>query len=323
MEQRIIDDLKDTCGLTFERIIPITGGLLNLKWKISTERGEFLVKQYSTRRFCSEQIERIEAALQRQILLKERGVPCPGLLQSGDRIIRRLDDTTAYMVMDFCEGKTENADTVTPEQMRSLGGACAVMHRAFSEIQAPHSVKNLPVSGGYTAKLLRENYYARRSECPLQAPAGYLDALSAIEPVIVQIGDDYFEQCPRGFAHEDFHSGNLLFHENGISAIVDFDRNCCSYVWHDIGRALLSFALEGDRMNAEKAGAFLEGYALHSALSRSDMAAALRLTWCIEIPWWIRPDFFRECDETPRRFRDEMLWLTKHWSELDQIADTF
>ena len=58
-------------------------------------------------------MKEIESALRRQIILEKNNVPCPFLWQCEDRVIRRLDDRTAYMVMDFRSGKTENPDTIT------------------------------------------------------------------------------------------------------------------------------------------------------------------------------------------------------------------
>ena len=58
MEDKIINDLKESYGLTFHQITPVTGGLMNRKWKISTEKGELLFKQYSINRFRKDQIER-------------------------------------------------------------------------------------------------------------------------------------------------------------------------------------------------------------------------------------------------------------------------
>lgn len=318
MEDKIIVDLKESYGLTCNQITPVIGGLLNMKWRVSTEKGELLVKQYSPKRFRREQIERIEYALQRQITLEKNGVPCPLLWQSGGRVIRCLDDTTAYMVMDFRSGKTENHDTITITQMRSLGSTCAVMHRAFSQLPT-HSAKSLPVFGGYTMDLLWDNFNSRVMKCSSEASVEYRKALFALEPILKQLSPELFDKFPKGFAHEDFQPGNILFDEDCVSAVVDFDRNCFSYIWHDIGRAILSFALEGNKMNVEKVCAFLEGYSQHSPLTLSNIADALRLSWCIEVPWWIQPEFFGECSETSKRFKDEMLWLTEHWFELDHI----
>ncbi|WP_291581782.1 phosphotransferase [Clostridium sp. UBA6640] len=318
MEDSIIADLKDSYGIICNQITPATGGLLNLKWKVSTEKGELLVKQYSTRRFRREQIERIEPALQRQIILEKKGVPCPFLWQYGDRIIRWLDDKTAYMVMDFRLGKIEKANTITITQMQSLGSTCAIMHKAFSQLLEP-LVKSLPVFGGYTMELLWENFNSRMTKCLPGTHVEYRKALLELEPILKQLSTKFFDKFPKGLAHEDFQPGNILFDVDCVSAIVDFDRNCYSYIWHDIGRAILSFALEGNVMNVEKVYAFLEGYTQHLELTLPNIADALRLSWCIETPWWIQPEFFRECDEIPKRFKDEMLWLTEHWFEIDSL----
>ncbi len=321
MEDIIITDLKNSYGVICNQITPVTGGLLNLKWKVSTEKGELLVKQYSTKRFRREQIERIESALQRQIILEKNGAPCPFLWQYGDRVIRWLDDKTAYMVMDFRSGKTENSNTITIAQMRSLGSACAVMHKAFSQLLEP-SVKSLPVFGGYTTDLLWENFNSRITKCSPDDHDEYRKALLALEPILKQLSTEFFEKFPKGFAHEDFHAGNILFNVDCVSVVVDFDRNCFSYIWHDIGRAILSFALEGNIMNVEKVCAFLEGYSQHLKLTLPNIADALRLSWCIEIPWWIQPECFRECDEIPKRFKEEMLWLTEYWFEIDSLLSS-
>ncbi|TWH47574.1 phosphotransferase [Sporomusa sp. KB1] len=318
MEDKIIADLKKSYAITSNEITPVTGGLMNLKWKITTDKGELLVKQYSTKRFRREQIDWIESSLHRQIILKKRGVPCPFLWQREGRVIRWLDDETAYMVMDFHSGKTETSDTITIMQMRSLGSTCAVMHRAFSQLPM-HSVESLPVFGGYTIDLLWENFNSRMTNCSPEAHVEYRKALLAQEPILKQLRPEFFDKFPKGFAHEDFQPGNILFDADCVSAVIDFDRNCYSYIWHDIGRAILSFALEGNTISIRKIYAFLEGYTQHSALTLHNIADALRLSWCIETPWWIQPNFFGECDKIPKRFKDEMLWLTEHWFEIDSI----
>ncbi len=318
MENNIIADLKDSYGLTCNQITPVTGGWLNQKWRVSTDKGEILVKKYSNERFSNKQLKKVESALQRHVILEKNNVPCPFIWQYEGCAIRLLNDETAYMVMDFHTGKTENADTITITQMHSLGSACGLMHKAFSKLPML-SVNSLPVYGGYTIDLLWDNFNSRMMKCSSDTPVEYQKALLALKPILKQLGTDFFDKFPKGFAHEDFHSGNILFDVDCVSAVIDFDRNCYSYIWHDIGRAILSFALEGNIMNVEKVYAFLEGYSQHSVLTLPNIADALRLSWCVEIPWWIQPEFFGECNELPKRFKDEMLWLTEHWFELDSL----
>jgi Mn2+-dependent serine/threonine protein kinase len=136
----ILKDLKKHYGIkTIENITPVMGGLMNLKWKITTEIGYLLVKQYSMERFRRDQLDKIESALQRQIIVHNAGVKCPKLYTVNNVVIRWVDDVTAYMVMDFCEGKTENYETATLPQLYSLGKESATMHSkglAHEDMQA-------------------------------------------------------------------------------------------------------------------------------------------------------------------------------------------
>ncbi len=318
MESRIINDLKDSYGIACHQIALVTGGWLNQKWKVSTGEGELLVKQFSSRRCSREKLKRIESALQRQILLEKDGVPCPAIRTCGGNAIRLLDDETAYMVMNFCPGKVECPDTITIPQMRSLGSACGRMHKAFSLLPA-QSVEGFPIRGSHVIDSLWANYHTRLEACPSSAPTEYRKALLAQEPIIKELDSAFFDRLPKGIAHEDFAADNILFDTDRVSAIIDFDRNHYSYVWHDIGRAMLSFALKDNRISIEKVQAFLEGYARHLPLTMPNIADALRLSWCIEIPWWIQPELFREDREKVVRFKDEMLWLTEHWFALDDL----
>jgi homoserine kinase type II len=318
MEDNIIADLKDSYGLTCNQITPVTGGWLNQKWEVSTDKCELLVKQFSNKRCSRDKLKLVESALQRQIILEKNGVPCPYIWQCGDRAIRLLDNETAYMVMDFRSGKVESPNTITIMQMHSLGSACGLMHKAFSQLRAL-SVEGFPINNRQAIDSLWANFHARMQECSSSTPIEYRKAVLAQEPILKQLTNEFFDKLPKGIAHEDFSSDNILFDVDCVSAIIDFDRNHYSYIWHDIGRAILSFALKDNRMNIEKIYAFLEGYSQHLVLTLPNIADALRLSWCIEVPWWIQPEFFRENNEKVVRFKDEMLWLTEHWFELDSL----
>jgi homoserine kinase type II len=318
MDERIVADLRESYGITFSRIEPVRGGYLNRKWRVSTEQGELLIKQYSPARYSGSRFDEMEDCLQRQILLHDSGVACPRLLTRDGRVIRRLADEIAYMVMEFCTGQTQNADETTPAQMRDLGSACAVMHKAFAALPPPAD-KALPRFGSFSPEALEAYITSGLRDCPDPAPPGYRPALLAVAQILDKLCPTLFSQSPQNYAHEDFQAGNILFNREGVSAIVDFDRNGYSYPWHDIGRAVLSFALEEQTLHTGKVRAFLEGYTRHLPLSPHNIADALRLTLCIETSWWIRPEYIVPCDEIPARFRDEILWLIARWEDLGSI----
>ncbi len=321
MEESIRADLKASYGLTCDEIIPVTGGWLNKKWKITAGKHHVLVKQFSNKRYSREKIELIEAAMQRQIILEKKGVPCPYIWKCGENAIRWLDNETSYMVMDFLPGKIESPATITLRQMHSLGSACGFMHKAFSQLPA-RSVNGFPINNREVIDSLWDNFHTRRKailQAEADSPGDYQKAVLALEPILKQLTSEFFDKLPQGIAHEDFAPDNILFDAEGVSAILDFDRNHYSYLWHDIGRSILSFALMDKRLNMERISAFLEGYSQHLPLTLPDITDALRLSWCIEVPWWIQPEYFQNNREKVARFKDEVLWLTENWFELDSL----
>ena len=58
----------------------------------------------------------------------------------------------------------------------------------------------------------------------------------------------------------------------------------------------------------------------HLPLAAADLADALRITWCIEAPWWIREEIRTGGSPKVRRFLDEILWVGKNWDALDALV---
>ena len=296
MAARLLADLQEMYRVTVLSSASVPGGYLNPKWRVSTNEGELFVKQYSPERFNHAQLEKMEESLQRQAAIEHEDVPGPRLWCVNGRVIRRLDAETAYMVMDFYPGQTENAASVSLPQMKSLGEGVGRLHTALARLPKPAEPK-LPRFGGYTWAALR----AHLAEHPHAVASAFADTLD----------EGFFGRFSQGWAHEDLQSGNILFDGDKLSAIVDYDRCAWSFPAHDVGRVLLSFALADGVLDTAKVRAFCEGYALY--LPMPDVMNTLRLTFCIEAVWWLRPEFTRaDCPPVPKRFYKEMQWLAAH-----------
>ena len=319
MNQLILSDFKESCGLEIISVCPVDGGWLNKKWKVSTGSGDYLVKQFSNKRYSGEKLQRVEAALLRQEEVNKMGVPCPSVKLWGGRAVRILDNDTAYMAMDFCPGKTETPDTITDKQMQSLGNACGLMHKAFARLPVDF-VEGFPLDSGRFMNILRESCRENTALITTSSPPEFIKAVAAQEKITKSIPLDFFDKMPKGISHEDFAFDNILFNGVGVSTIIDFDRNHYSFIRHDIGRAILCFALNNDKLDFNKIAAFIEGYAVHLPLTPGDIADVLRLTWCCEAPWWIQPYYFEKDRGKTTRFRDEILWLSENWDNLDALT---
>lgn len=77
MNGLIIQDLQAAFGIQICSFSTVSGGYLNKKWRVETDAGDLLVKQYSHERFSRRKLNEIEQALKRQMILFDAGIPCP------------------------------------------------------------------------------------------------------------------------------------------------------------------------------------------------------------------------------------------------------
>lgn len=339
MEEAIRADLESSFGLHGDSVNPVSGGWLNRKWKLVCGEKAWLVKQYSRKRFSQKQLDWIEESMQRQIIAQREGVPCPHVLSFRGKVLRTLADGTTYMVMEFCPGVMLDHNTVMTDQMYSLGRACGQIHRTFSALP-PQGVRGYPLDRKSVLHELREHYRTQMEECGKAAeeggPAGsssdfsdsseeFFRALEQERRILEKLPADFFDRLETGIGHEDFTPDNMLFSGNEVSAILDFDRSQYGFRLHDVGRAILSFALKDGKMDLKKAYAFLEGYGEWMAFGGSSRAGcsgdwlertlsdALRITWCIEAPWWVKKGVFAGASVKPGRFLEEIVWVGEWW----------
>jgi len=316
MNYKIKDDLRASLGIDCREVTPVDGGWLNKKWKAETDRGTLLIKQYSHKRFSLAGIDQIEAALFRQMKLAEDGLPCPRIFTIDGHPIRRLNDDIAYMVMEFCPGVTGDVGSVTEKQLVTLGHVTAQMKRGFAAMD-PVGAKDYPMDCGARYAELLDNYRRHTDRLTDDAPEEYRRALSAQEKILQWLSPAYFAGLAKGLAHEDFSPDNMLFDATGVTAILDFDRCRYGFVLHDIGRILMSLAFSDGVLDVSRIRAFMAGYRELMPLTDADIADALRVTWCVEVMWWIQPGLWRDPKPKLRRFRDELCWLTENFTRLD------
>lgn len=305
MNENIRTDILSHYKLTITDVIPMKGGWLNRMHILNTKQGAFLLKEYSRKRYPQDsQLKDIEAALSRQEALRLAGVPTVRILRPYRKALRMLSDGTAYSVMEYCTGQNLTPDTIALTQMHALGETCARMHSAFAALPC-EGIKEQHASAEALTGALQAHYERFKDQGSLECRA----AVNAIPALLNALPETFFSCLHAGIAHEDFTPDNLLFDENKVLAVIDFDRNCLSFPLHDIGRALLSFALQDDVLRPDFVSAFAEGYRQHLPLSQQDIRASLLLTLCIEAPWWFRPLFFETDQGKATRFLQEILWV--------------
>ena len=102
-EEIVLNDLINTCkrffGFNVLEATPIKRGWLNLKWRITTDSGVFLIKQYNKERYKKYNRDELLFAFSQQMRLHKGGLPCPKLYSYEDQFLLESDKGELFMLM--------------------------------------------------------------------------------------------------------------------------------------------------------------------------------------------------------------------------------
>jgi len=320
-EESIVDDTINSCSLlspfNILEVEQINRGWLNLKWKITTDSGVYLLKQYNRQRLKKYKQEDLLHALTIQNRLYEEGFPCARIYTNADgSLLHQSVKGERFLIMDFCEGEMMEPGTLNQDQMYQLGFVTGKMHLQLNEHQQtgqPDFIPPMPTK--------RLSDWERTWKEAVDV--GKLDLLSLIEKqrdVTKSINITDFNLHDTGWAHRDLWVDNLLFSSNRLLAVLDFNRMKYDYPQLDVARAVLSGALSEHELDISLVEAFLTGYQENQQLTAGFLSKALKLLWYLESPWWISPHMEQDSGP-PIRFKEEMIWLADHFKELEEIVN--
>jgi homoserine kinase type II len=307
--------LENRFGLSVINKTPIDRGLLNLKWKIETDRGNFLVKQFNPKRHPGSKLEKVKGALCYQNKLKDQALCCPRIFGHGSQLITETPNGIKFVIMEFCQGELVKAGNINELQAYSLGSQCAIMHGLLNDESTEKGTATWIVPN--RQELLNrwdEKWNGLADKCLPET----IEILKIQRLIFENIDTGIFSECQQGWAHSDLWCDNVLFFSDRISAILDFDRLQYIYPELDIARALLSFALDNNHMKMEIVNAFIAGYNTQGNISMEDVLRSIKLSYCLESFWWIGGEFEIN-NGPPTRFQHEMEWLTFNWYRLNEI----
>ncbi|MCE5171145.1 phosphotransferase [Paenibacillus profundus] len=310
----LADISKPLFGLQIESWQPIARGWLNLKWKITTEQGEFVLKKYHSNRFKN--VEVLTRALQQQQRLHEAGIPCPKLMADKGRLLHASSANEHFIIMDYSTGEIVKPGHFNRQQMVDLGCVTGKIHRVLNDGTLGMESEPQFVPPERKERMLHwQNALAEAQHSNNRQIAANI----ALQMNVTETLDlDAFSECKTGWAHRDLWVDNLLFHKDRVSAVLDFDRLHFEYPEIDVARAILSCALHHGHFHQELASAFLEGYRTEADFPSGSLVRALRLLWYLESIWWISANMEKH-NAVQTRFAEEMLWLAHNNEQLPLI----
>lgn len=322
MENSMFLEIKETIERMFSirvtEYAKINKGLLNLKWKIITNKGTFFIKQYSEERYPNsneKRLTRLKTALLIQKRLSEEGIKCPHILNFNGEVILRTKQNIRFIITEYMDGNLVNAGKINCNQFHDLG----------SELGRIHSLVNNQINEKAIPRWVvpsKEQLIAEWNENWILTNgsnrADINTFLKLQREIFESIDMNIFEDSKPGWAHSDLWCDNILFYPDSLSAIIDFDRFQYIYPELDISRAILSFALDNNCLRMDKVMAFIDGYNQFGNITVDDIIRSLKLLYCEESFWWLNNDSFNS-EGPPKRFADEMVWLSINWLNLEEI----
>lgn len=291
---------------------PILLGWLNLKWKLVTNQGDYLLKVFHVKRY--KQLDVLNRALQQQQRLHITGVPCPELLAIAGEVLHSLLDET-FIIMRFSPGNRIKAEDINLHQMYELGVVTGQMHRILndSSLGAESNPQSFPPSR--EERVLHWNNVMEEAKQLDKSLINIEQHLKLTQIIAIEA----LEKSVTGWAHRDLWVDNLLFQGNKISAVLDFDRLHFDYPEIDVARAIMSWGFYDGGLRADFAAEFLKGYRTETNYQTGKLVDSLRLLWYLESVWWIRANM-DDHNKVETRFAEEMNWLVLNNERLPLIV---
>jgi Ser/Thr protein kinase RdoA (MazF antagonist) len=283
---------------------PMSGGEMNLSWRLTTPRGVFAVKQLRDR--TPDEMRPVLELLPR---LAAKGFPVPR--PYGNPIW--IEDHW-YVATGWLDG--QHPAGLPLGRCADLGELVGRLHRALAELcpPAPARVADVPETvsqaesrlSTYARKPPTEEF-DRRAQREIAWRREMLEALADQRP-----GDGELEPC--GWTHGDLQPFNLLVGEDGsVTGVLDWDRlGIRPYGLEVVRTATITFDRSLDRI-----AAFVRGYRAQIPITAAQLAdAADRRWWTLLTEEWPLnrhyDDNDRTCDHLFFRRADYLRWWTAH-----------
>ncbi|MED3444214.1 phosphotransferase [Bacillus thuringiensis] len=316
----IFQELKVECETLFEfkirNAIPIHRGWLNLKWKLETDAGDFVLKQYNQERYKMYNSDLLIQALQQQQRLHNNGVSCPRVLIYKNNVMHISKSDERFIVLEHKEGSLVSPGKVNQKEIHSLGQTIGYMHNLLNDgsLIKGENPKFVPP----TKEARLKHWEEKMREVEKLGKEQILSYIKLQQEATQLVNTEQFHNSQRGWVHRDLWVDNFLFLNDKVSAILDFDRMDYDYVELDIGRVVISCALSDGVLNKSLVASFLEGYRNEVDFPVGNIVRAIQMLWYMESTWWIHANMDQH-SVPPSRFADEMNWIAENYGVLHNI----
>jgi homoserine kinase type II len=309
-------------------------GYVNEKWLLHTQRGQYMLKRrHSSLRELS--VTQAQHALVRH--LHRVGFPAPALVRTRDGNTSLLHRGEVYELQEYIAG--DPFEAANPAHLEAAARMLGIYHNAVREFdhQALHrpAARYGPAALAQTVERLRESW--RLSMTPRDDIALLRPLVQELEEHVRDLETRYLElgQIPELVIHGDYHGANLIFQEDHIAGVVDYDLAHWSARAIEVAEAIIAFCTDPGlglvhivyrgALDLEVVNRFMTAYLDEASLCEAELRALpdmIRTIWlCASLDPPLEPSLSRKA--APQALPEILTlaeWALAHASELVEIC---
>jgi homoserine kinase type II len=292
----------------------IEQGFVNENWIVETDRGRYILKRHRPDLYKPERAKDTRIILGQHDLIKwlrEAGFPAPAIVPTAGGETLLILNGELYEIQDYIEG-----DPYDHNRSAHLEAAAITLGRYHASVQgfAPRALcawgeLYSPANASAPLRLVSTHLH---EACQLDEAPGLLSVIEQLRSRADGLAARFARHgtLPRLVIHGDYHAGNLLFRDDQIVGVVDYD----SANWQprvvEVAEALIYFASPrpGQLKHLVYPGflewkpftRFLQGYARLVTLDENEIRALPDYIYCIWFGVSLRCTAQRLLGEGPR-----------------------
>ncbi|MDH6580157.1 phosphotransferase [Kitasatospora sp. MAP5-34] len=316
---------------TAREVTPVSEGLLNRGYRVSTESGRYFLKCYVDRATASRTA--ITAQHRATTALRALGLPAAPPLPARNGHTVTAYGGRRFALFPWIEGGHRHGTGLDQQQCGELGALLGQLHGALERVCAPVRQPNGHRSAdpADTERLIadlrrqvrRHRPYGAFDALAEQRLAERLDLLAAHRHRRPAPGD----APPTGWTHGDFHGLNLLYRGSRVAAVIDWDKLGQRPRAEEAVRAatLIFNDQETGVLDLVRVRRYSRAYRATRAATTAELAAAVHRVWWERLNdfWMLQWRYQRGDLRADPLFPAAAGQLTWWCQEYEQVLDAF
>lgn len=315
----IIDEVFQNYGIVTTKLNILSGGWINEKYLIETNNKKmYVLKELSLEKFSQKHLQYLINTVKLQRYLHEQNVAVPEILLNNDKeVVSELSDNKYFFIQEYVRGYSKEFDKLTNEEIFSIGQNLAVLHNKLKKIDSAlfksEFLKYKSIND------LNQEIKLKRLEVNETSSKNFVRQLNLSEKILNDIEQSkILDQKKLQLIHGDFTPDNIIFNNNEVKSIIDFELVRVNSKLQDIGRIVLSASFFNNKFDLLKLKKFIDGYSTVCKIDYLDIINSIKIVWINEFNIWIQDRYFKNYNSPKvEKFINEIIWIGENWFNLE------